>query len=54
MTTPAPESPMQMLTPEQARARRARNVALGLTIVFLAVIFYGVTIVKLGLRVGGM
>jgi hypothetical protein len=53
MTTPSPDRPAAMLTPEQARARRARNVALSLTIGFLAVLFYGVTIVKLGLRVGG-
>ncbi len=42
------------LTPEQARARRARNIALSLTIGFLAVIFYGVTVVKLGMRMGQM
>jgi hypothetical protein len=54
MTTPAPDRPTEMLTPEQARARRARNVALSLTIAVLVVLFYGVTIVKLGMRVGGM
>ncbi len=54
MNTPAPDHPVQMLTPEQSRARRARNIALSLTIAFLAVVFYGVTIVKLGQRMGGM
>ena len=54
MTTPSPDRTVQMMTPEQAKARRARNIALSLTIAFLAVLFYGVTIVKLGLRVGGM
>jgi hypothetical protein len=36
------------LTPEQAKSRRARNVALGLAIGFLVVLFYVVTIVKFG------
>jgi len=44
----------QMLTPEQLRSRRARNIAISLTIGFLAVVFYGVTLVKLGMRVGSM
>ena len=42
------------LTHEQARSRRARNIAISLTIGFLAVLFYGVTLVKLGMRVGSM
>ena len=37
-----------MLTPEQESSRRARNVAIGVTIALLAVLFYVVTIVKLG------
>jgi len=36
------------LTPEQARSRRARNIAIGLAIGFMVVLFYAVTIVKLG------
>ena len=36
------------LTPEQIRSRRARNVAIGLAIAALCVIFYAVTVVKLG------
>ncbi len=42
-----PRPPMQ-LTPEQARSRRARNVAIGLCIGLMVVLFYAVTIVKLG------
>jgi hypothetical protein len=36
------------LTPEQARSRRLRNLAVGLAIAFLVALFYVVTIVKLG------
>ena len=45
---------VQMLTPEQLRSRRARNIAISLTIGVLAIVFYGVTLVKLGMRVGSM
>ena len=45
---------VQMLTPEQLRSRRARNIAISLTIGFRAIVFYGVTLVKLGMRVGSM
>jgi hypothetical protein len=48
------QSGQMALTPEQARSRRARNIAISLTIGFLAVLFYGVTLVKLGMRVGSM
>ena len=41
-----------VLTPEQARSRRARNVAIGLAIGLLVVLFYAVTIAKLGMHVG--
>lgn len=37
-----------VLTPEQIRGRRARNIAIGLAVTFLAVLFYAVTIVRLG------
>lgn len=37
-----------VLTPEQLRRRRARNIAIALTLGFLALLFYAVTIVKLG------
>jgi hypothetical protein len=36
------------LTPEQARNRRMRNIAIGLAVGFLAVLFYAITIVKIG------
>jgi hypothetical protein len=36
------------LTPAQMKSRRARNIAIGLAIGFLAALFYAVTIVKLG------
>lgn len=36
------------LTPEQEKRRRARNLALGLTIGFFAVLFYVITWAKLG------
>ncbi len=45
---------VRMLTPEQSRSRRARNIAISLTIGFLAIAFYGVTLVKLGMRMGPM
>lgn len=37
-----------VLTPEQAKSRRARNVAIGLAIALFIALFYVVTIVKLG------
>ncbi len=37
-----------VLTPQQARSRRNRNVAIGLAIGFCVVLFYVVTIAKLG------
>ncbi len=37
-----------VLTPEQARSRRARNIAIGITVALLAVLFYALTLVKLG------
>jgi hypothetical protein len=36
-----------VLTPEQTRSRRARNIAIGLAIGFFALLFYAVTIAKL-------
>jgi hypothetical protein len=36
------------LTAAQMRSRRRRNVAIGLSVAFLAVLFYAITIVKLG------
>jgi hypothetical protein len=37
-----------VLTPRQARNRRLRNIAIGLSVGLLAALFYAVTIVKLG------
>ena len=54
MNQPAQNRPIQMLTPEQLRSRRARNIAISVTIGVLAILFYGVTLVKLGMRVGSM
>ena len=48
MTQPAPKRPIPALTPEQAKSRRARNIAIGLAIGFMVALFYAVTIVKLG------
>lgn len=43
-----PEEEGVVLTPEQLRRRRARNIAIASVLGFLAVLFYVVTIVKLG------
>jgi hypothetical protein len=43
--------PGVVLTEEQARSRRARNIAIGATIALLAVLFYAVTLVKFGAAV---
>jgi hypothetical protein len=37
-----------VLTPEQAKSRRQRNIAIGLTVGLLVLLFYAVTIVKVG------
>ena len=42
------KEPGIVLTPEQARSRRNRNIAIGLTVGFFVVLFYVVTIAKLG------
>ena len=54
MDMPTQNVPARILTPAQLRSRRARNIALSLTIGFLAILFYGVTVVKLGMRIGSM
>lgn len=36
-----------VLTAEQRRSRRARNIAIGLALGFFAVLFYAVTIAKM-------
>jgi hypothetical protein len=52
---PAPAKPMNegslpilALTPEQMRNRRLRNLAIGISVGLLAVLFYAITIVKVG------
>ena len=42
------------MTPEQVRARRNRNVAIGLLIGGLVLLFYVITITKLGSRAFNM
>lgn len=37
-----------VLTLEQARSRRARNIAIGITVALLVMLFYAVTLVRLG------
>ena len=39
------------LTPAQVRSRRARNLAIGLAVGALVMLFYVITIAKLGSRV---
>ncbi len=45
------EQSARPLTPEEAKSRRSRNVAIAVGIGFLIVLFYVVTIVKLGVGV---
>ncbi len=37
-----------VLTAEQERSRRARNIAIGVTVALLVILFYAVTVVKFG------
>lgn len=37
-----------VLTPEEKRRRRSRNIAIGIALGFLVLLFYAVTIAKLG------
>lgn len=37
-----------VLTPQQVRSRRNRNIAIGVAVGFLVILFYVVTIAKLG------
>ncbi|MBY6242061.1 hypothetical protein [Methylosinus sp. Sm6] len=37
-----------VLTPEQEKSRRARNIAIGVAVALFVALFYFVTIVKLG------
>lgn len=40
-----------VLTPEQRRSRRNRNIAIGIAVAFFVLLFYVVTIAKLGSHV---
>ena len=44
--------PGVVLTPEQQKSRRARNVAIGLAIALMVALVYVLTIAKLGSHVG--
>ncbi len=46
--TERPPANSIVLTPEQMRNRRMRNIAIGLAVGLLAVLFYAITIVKIG------
>ncbi|MDJ1157853.1 hypothetical protein QNA08_06360 [Chelatococcus sp. SYSU_G07232] len=47
-----PEAPERApLTPEEVKRRRARNLAIALTLGALCVLFYAVTIARLGVNV---
>lgn len=46
--TERPPANSVVLTTEQLRNRRMRNIAIGLAVGFLAVLFYAITIVKIG------
>lgn len=52
-TTAEPPRTGVVLTPEQTKRRRARSVALGLTLFALVVLFYVVTVYKLGANLIG-
>ncbi len=42
------KEPGVVLTPQQLKSRRQRNVAIGLAVGFFVLLFYVVTIAKLG------
>ena len=48
MTNPTSDTEKNALVTAQIRSRRARNVAIGLAMGFLVVLFYVITIAKLG------
>lgn len=49
MTEMTPQAPRW--TPAELKRRRARSIAIGLTLGFLVIMFYAVTIAKLGPQV---
>lgn len=48
VTEKSPQEDGVRLTPEQQKARRQRNIAIGWSIGLLAIIFWAVTLVRLG------
>jgi len=51
MAADQPRHQVSQLTPEQIKSRRARNIAIALSVGALVVLFYVVTVAKLGLGV---
>jgi ferric-dicitrate binding protein FerR (iron transport regulator) len=51
MSTDQPPSPRSVLTPEESRRRRSRSIAIALALGALVLLFYVVTMVKLGPQV---
>jgi len=51
MAADQPRNQVSQLTPEQIKSRRARNIAIALSVGALVVLFYVVTVAKLGLGV---
>ena len=48
MTPGRPTEPGRALTPEEAKRRRSRSIAIALALAALVVLFYAVTMAKLG------
>ncbi len=51
MSTERPTGPRHMLTPEELKRRRSRSIAIALALGALVLLFYAVTIAKLGPQV---
>lgn len=48
MTAPDPDGRAPALTAEEARRRRSRSIAIAVSLAVMALLFYAVTIAKLG------
>jgi hypothetical protein len=48
---PTPPAALRAMTHEEAKSRRARNVAIGIAVGLLVLLFYVVTVAKLGVGV---